>query len=145
MSKRHWNKHQLEGDGNIRKLFHYLWKKNKQLESCPLVRIPDTIIYEHNFPVAWYFYQENELRKKSGKELETRQIFDRLSKNVDPNHQICATFLSTHEDEETNEAVNKVEFLTVDTLENFLYHRKQREKGILQAFITPKGSNNCMY
>lgn len=138
-----WNKHQLEGDGNIRKLFHYLWKKNKHLESCPGVMIPDTIVYEHNFPIAWYYFADNELRKKSGRELETRAIFNHFIKNVDESHGIVAQFLSTQEDVETGEVVNKVEFLTVEDLQDFLFKRKQRDFGLLQKFITPKGSHNC--
>jgi len=46
--------HQLDGDSNLISIFHYLWKKNKNLETCPGVRVPDTIVYEHNFPRGWY-------------------------------------------------------------------------------------------
>lgn len=136
-----WNRHQLEGDGNIQQLFHYLWKKNKHLESCPGVLIPDTVVYEHNFPVGWYYFAESELKKYSGKELETKAIYNHFTKNIDHSHGIVATFLSTHDDED--ETVNRVEFLTAEDLHDFLFKRKQRDKGLLQKFITPKGSHNC--
>ena len=51
------NSHQLEGDGLLHLLYHHLWKKNKQFQSCPGARIPDTVVYEHNFPRAWYRYE----------------------------------------------------------------------------------------
>ncbi|EFC37238.1 predicted protein [Naegleria gruberi] len=170
-------------------LNHYLSKKNKNLESCPLVFVPQTIVYEHNFPTVWY--QQNpatkEFKKKSGKELETKAIMNEFTRNivvprsgtgasgdqqdpnaaattqtqatpaVDPNnpaasnenvmnndnhHGIVAQFISQTEDEKTGEIINNVEFLDVDSLDDFLFKRKKRDKGILQQFITPKGPYN---
>jgi hypothetical protein len=96
MTKGNFN-HPLEGDGLNINLFHYLFKKNKNLESCA-VRIPDTVVYEHNFPTAWYYFKDKELKKKFGKELETKAIFDEFMKNEENGHGIIATFLSKCED-----------------------------------------------
>ena len=53
-----WTKsHQLEGDGLLTLLYHHLWKKNKSFQSCPGIKLPDTVVYEHNFPRAWYTYE----------------------------------------------------------------------------------------
>jgi hypothetical protein len=45
---------------------------------------------------------------------------------------------------ETGEQLNKVEFFNKDDLDEFLFKRKKRDKGILQKFTTPKGPYNCM-
>ncbi len=78
--------HPLEGDGVLIKFYHYLYKKNKEMNSCP-VRIPQTIVYEHNFPRDWFTYDEKtqELRKTSGKELDTKKIGVELTRPVDRN------------------------------------------------------------
>uniref|UniRef100_A0A6U0L0M8 Uncharacterized protein n=1 Tax=Percolomonas cosmopolitus TaxID=63605 RepID=A0A6U0L0M8_9EUKA len=144
MSKRHWSKHPLEGDGTITKLFHYLWKKNKDLESCPLVRTPDTIVYEHNFPNGWYSFSNNELRRKSGKDIETKSIiqeFERKAKREGDEHGIVAYYLSCAEND-TGDQLNQVEFFNQEELEDFFFKRKTRDKGILQRFVTPKGPYN---
>src|SRR3989338_7598950 len=77
------HRHPLELDV-LTSLNHYLSKKNKNLESCPLVFVPQTIVYEHNFPTVWY--QQNpstkEFKKKSGKELETKAIMNEFTRNI---------------------------------------------------------------
>ncbi len=96
-----WSKHALEGDGNLTNLFQYLYKKTKNnYDSCP-VKIPSTIVYEHNFPTGWYYYHKGELKKRSGKELETKAIYEEFTKNCDKNHDIVANFLSQVEDSGT--------------------------------------------
>lgn len=186
------HRHPLETEV-LTALYHYLSKKNKHLESCPCVIVPQTIVYEHNFPTVWYQQTANkEFKKKSGKELETKAIMNEFTRNIvmsrigatttttgeqdpsasaattqppaqtaDPNnpsaglasndqnvmmndnhHGIVAQFISQTEDEKTGEIINNVEFLDVETLDDFLFKRKKRDKGILQQFITPKGPYN---
>lgn len=145
--KTNWTKgHPLEGDGMLVNLFHYLWKKNRELQSCPLVRVPSTIVYEHNFPRGWYFYdaKHNELRKKTGKELDTNSIYKEFSRPENDSCEIVASYLSKLEDEETGEEITLVEFFNSSDLSNFLFKREKREQGILQKFILPKGSHNSV-
>lgn len=40
--------------------------------------------------------------------------------------------------------MNKVEFLDKESLKEFFFKRKVRDRGILQRFISPKGPNNFM-
>lgn len=37
----------LEGDGCVPALFHYIWSKNSIKQSCPLVNVPDTVVYKY--------------------------------------------------------------------------------------------------
>lgn len=147
IDKSNWVKgHPIEGDGNLINLFHYLWKRNAQLESCLNVLIPDTIVYEHNFPRGWYCYDEkhNEIKKKTGKELDPKKIFKEFSKTTVKGIDIVASYLSKCEKSSGGEETTQVEFFDVDDLEKFLFKRERREQGILQKFLVPKGSHNSV-
>jgi hypothetical protein len=45
----------LEGDGCVPSLFHYMWNKNTRKKSCPMVKVPDTVVYKYRQPAYWYF------------------------------------------------------------------------------------------
>ncbi len=128
----------------LTKFFHFLWKKNKNLDSCK-VKIPDTIVYEHNFPTGLYYFDSKQISKKSGKELDTMTLYNDFLKFEDKTHGIIACYLSQVEDPETNEITNKVEYLNREGLKDFFFVRKVRDRGILQRFITPKGPFNCLF
>ena len=45
----------IEGDGVLEGLYKYLWEKDK-LDRGPIgVSIPDTVVFLHRTPDAWYF------------------------------------------------------------------------------------------
>eukprot|EP00667_Euglena_gracilis_P008961 EG_transcript_9092 len=122
-----------------------MWKKNKDFQSCPGVRCPDTIVYDHNFPRGWYTYDQKnkELKKKQGKELDTSSILASFSRSSDPHCDIVASYLYSFE-EESGESVTSVEFFTKDDLTDFLNNRKTKKEGILQKFLVSKGLNNSL-
>ena len=97
-----WSSHQLEGDGLLPLLYHHLFKKNKQFQSCPGARIPDTVVYEHNFPRAWYRYEAKtqEIVKLSGRFLDTAHINHSFGQPVEGTN-VVAKFLFTAEEEGT--------------------------------------------
>eukprot|EP01063_Lacrimia_lanifica_P018652 TRINITY_DN2555_c0_g2_i1.p1 TRINITY_DN2555_c0_g2~~TRINITY_DN2555_c0_g2_i1.p1 ORF type:complete len:648 (+),score=185.27 TRINITY_DN2555_c0_g2_i1:114-2057(+) len=137
-----WTKsHGLEGDGLLTLLFHHLWKKNKSFQSCPGVKLPDTVVYEHNFPRAWYTYdfKNGEISKRSGRFLDTHHIFQSFSKTNGVN-DICAQYLFTSEGEDG--PATSVEFMTPKELAHFLNHRKVRPDGILQRFLPAADCNS---
>lgn len=45
----------LNGDGLIENLYHYLWSKDSLFNRSPQVNIPDTVIFRYEQPVFWYF------------------------------------------------------------------------------------------
>ena len=50
-------------------MYFYLWKKKVNTLSSDLnIKIPSTVVYEHNFPKGWYFWSD----KKD--EIERRWI-----------------------------------------------------------------------
>jgi hypothetical protein len=95
-----WMKgHPLEGDGIVN-LYFYLWQKNNELKSCPLVQIPQTILFEHNFPRGWYYYdpKQQELKQRTGMDLDTKKIIAEFSVQESKNVEIVASYLSKGED-----------------------------------------------
>lgn len=144
--ERSWTKnHPLEGDGLLVNFYNHMWKKNKDFQSCPGVRCPDTIVYDHNFPRGWYTYDQKnkEMKKKQGKELDTSSICTSFSRSSDSGVDIVAAYLYSFE-QESGEAITSVEFFTKDDLTDFLNNRKVKREGILQRFLVPKGLNNSL-
>eukprot|EP01064_Diplonema_japonicum_P002910 TRINITY_DN1188_c4_g2_i1.p1 TRINITY_DN1188_c4_g2~~TRINITY_DN1188_c4_g2_i1.p1 ORF type:complete len:570 (+),score=105.78 TRINITY_DN1188_c4_g2_i1:49-1758(+) len=136
-----WTKtHQLEGDGMLPLLYHHLWKKNKSFQSCPGIKLPDTVVYEHNFPRAWYTYdfKNSEILKRAGRFLDTHHIYQAFSKTQGVD--ICAQYLFTSEGE--NGCTTSVEFMNPKDLEYFLNLRKSRPDGILQKFLPTASCNS---
>lgn len=64
----------LEGDGCVAALFHYIWSKNSHKKSCPLVNVPDTVVYKYRQPAYWYFTSKDsaggvKMKNKTNREL----------------------------------------------------------------------------
>ena len=93
--------HQLEGDGLIPLLYDHLNKSDRTKEHrLKNVPIPDTVIFDHNFPRAWYAYdfKGQEIVKRPGKMLESQSIYEYFSGEEsgveDPCTDIVAQFFS---------------------------------------------------
>lgn len=101
-------------------------------------------------------HRVKELKKKVGKDLDTKKIFKEFAKEESKEVDIVASYLSKVVDgmdchlflqifaESTGEEQTSVEFFNEEDLDSFLFKRTRREHGILQKFILPKGSHNCM-
>ncbi|EAN91239.1 hypothetical protein, conserved [Trypanosoma cruzi] len=142
-----WVKHHpLEGDGLRTLLYLHLWKKNKGSESrLKDIRLPDTVVYEHNFPRAWYTYdgEAKEINKHPGKMLDAQSIYEHFSRST-PDCDVVAQFLTTCAQD--NPAISSegglltyVKFFTAESLREFLFSPERKPDGILQKFVVPKG------
>lgn len=143
-----WAKyHPLEGDGLRPLLYMHLWKKNKGSESrLKNIRLPDTVVYEHNFPRAWYTYdgEAKEINKHPGKMLDAQTIFQHFSKTTE-GCDVVAQFLTTCTQDNSSGAqedglLSYAVFFTADTLREFLFSHDRKPDGILQKFVVPKGN-----
>lgn len=130
--------------------------------------IPETVIYEHNFPQAWYAYdvKSKELSKNSGKFLDVQEIFKGFSTVEEGCGDICAQFVGIlrtsdasgdHTDElptGSTKAHSVVESCSTEVLyftpERLLAWLKEKDplkpkEGILQKFVAPRGErNDCL-
>eukprot|EP00760_Papus_ankaliazontas_P003918 PhM_4_TR11664/c0_g1_i1/m.64158 len=140
-----WMKnHTLEGDGVLTGFYNHLWKRNKDFQSCK-VMIPDTIVYDHNFPRSWFTYDKKQknIEKRQGRDLDPSSINEAFSKSKDPDVGILASYLYSYEDAVTGETITSVEFFNERGLLEFV-NRKIKREGILQKFVIPKGHNNSV-
>ncbi len=62
-------------DGFIESLYHLLWVKNINGESCPEVRVPDVVIYKYRIPAYWYFTgSDGQLKRKNKTSIVNKKI-----------------------------------------------------------------------
>eukprot|EP00697_Spironema_sp_BW2_P000075 gnl/Spiro4/10113_TR5368_c0_g1_i1.p1 gnl/Spiro4/10113_TR5368_c0_g1~~gnl/Spiro4/10113_TR5368_c0_g1_i1.p1 ORF type:complete len:584 (-),score=170.52 gnl/Spiro4/10113_TR5368_c0_g1_i1:89-1783(-) len=137
----------LEGDGPVESLYHLLWRKNGKIESCPGVRVPDTVIYKYRQPAYWYFTsnQDGQLKKKSRGNQGNNKIIEGFGKNK--TCDIVAYYISTHHHKaqgKKEEKTTTIEYFDSKGLHDFLHNRDKIDNGFLQAFIPPKGSNHSI-
>ncbi|KAG5497484.1 hypothetical protein JKF63_03747 [Porcisia hertigi] len=145
-----WMKnHPLEGDDVVTGLYNILAKRNpKTMKGCCGIRIPDTVVYEHNFPRGWYTtdIRANEVVRRQGKDLDANTIEMGFKQDLSESSPIAGTYLCTTEKTNDNgetEVSTLVEVFNRDTLAAFLA-RKVKPEGILQKFILPKGFQNSV-
>lgn len=64
------------------------------------MRLPDTIIYEHNYPRSWLYFdgKSQELKRHTGKDLDTKSIAAALERTEKPDDSILAYYCSYNED-----------------------------------------------
>ncbi|XQJ29235.1 hypothetical protein NXY56_005272 [Leishmania guyanensis] len=154
MSRAHkghtWMKnHPLEGDDVVTGLYNIIAKRNpKTMKACHGIRIPDTVVFEHNFPRGWYTtdMKAKEVVRKQGKELDAKTIEQGFTQDLHEGSPIAAIYLCTTEtvtNEGETEVNTLVEVFNCDKLAAFLT-RKVKPDGILQRFILPKGYHNSV-
>lgn len=154
--------HPLDGDGVSLHFYHMLQKNvviGKEGSSDP-VRIPETVVYEHNFPQAWFSYDEenNELIKRPGKMLDAATMYQYFSVPCPGAGGVVAQFFHVPVSVETswgphdvlsqkdiesgkydNQQITYTEFFTAETLSEFLFGQHRKPNGVLQRFVLPKG------
>jgi len=130
---------ELDSFGSRIQVFETLYKRLGLEQTLHGVRIPATVIFENNAPVAWYqtIGDAFELDRRAGKDVHPANIFSEFSRGVrtDDCHTI-ATFVSTINDAES------VEFFDAKGLEDFLLRRMDRTDGFLQQWIESVGKCN---
>lgn len=160
-----WTKrHVMEGDGLCPLLYHHLHKNIKGREhSLSSVLLPDTVVFDHSFPRAWYTYdtENKEIAKRPGRMLDAQTMYAHFSKE-EKGCDIVAQFYhaTTHLEEEWHTLFNSasgketagqpyegrlltyVEFFTADGLRRFLFEQHRKPDGVLQKFVLSQGSGN---
>jgi len=133
-----------EGDGVVDSIYHYLWTKNTQLETCPNVVIPNTVVYKYRQPAYWYYSssdQQMKMRKKG--EMTNQKIYDSFRKRKNPTCEVVAYYISTRENDDGRE-MTSMEYFDEAGLHDFLFNRQKEHNGIIQKFIDPKGKSNAI-
>lgn len=133
-----------EGDGVVDSIYHYLWTKNTQLETCPNVVIPNTVVYKYRQPAYWYYSSsDQQLKLKKKGDMTNQKIFDSFSKRKNPSCEVVAYYISTR-DTEAGIETTTMEYFDETGLYDFLFNRQKEHNGIIQKFIDPKGKSNAI-
>lgn len=137
----------LEGDGCVPALFHYIWSKNSIKQSCPLVNVPDTVVYKYRQPAYWYFTSKDPsggIKMKNKSNLGNVKVEESLcSKPAASNNEVVAYYISS---EQTPLGMQTtIEHFNVDGLRDFLYNHEKENNGILQRFVDSKGYGNTLF
>merc|ERR1711988_630762 len=133
-----------EGDGVVDSIYHYLWTKNTQLETCPNVVIPNTVVYKYRQPAYWYYSSsDQQLKMKKKGEMTNQKIYDSFRKRKNPTCEVVAYYISTRETEAGLETTT-MEYFDDAGLHDFLFNRQKEHNGIIQKFIDPKGKSNAI-
>ncbi|GMH44181.1 hypothetical protein BSKO_12115 [Bryopsis sp. KO-2023] len=134
-------------------IFFYLWAKNGAGKSCPLVRIPDTIVVQSGCVRFWFFTgKDQQLRRKRREKLEDwryvlRLFARRTSQGAAGGHQGMRAIHVTYTDKQklTDDGIQLV------GLKEKGLNRMLREgtlgipDGLLQKYVGSRGPHHTMY
>jgi hypothetical protein len=138
----------LEGDGCISALFHFMWSKNHMKKSCPLVYLPDTVVYKYRQPAYWFFSSKDPaggIKMKNKCNLGNVKVEESLcNKNPNSNNEVVAYYISS-EVTPQNGLQTTIEHFDTNGLRDFLYSREKENNGVLQRFIDSKGTGNTVF
>jgi len=137
----------LEGDGCVVSLFHYIWSKNQLKKSCPLVNVPDTVVYKYRQPAYWYFTSKDPaggIKMKNKQNLGNVRVEESLCNKPSSSHnEVVAYYISS--ENTPSGTVTTIEHFDSNGLRDFLYNHEKENNGILQRFVDSKGSSNTIF
>ena len=131
--------------GQMPNPWYYVWKKKVTDVHSPVdVKIPSTVVYEHDFPKAWYYWSKSkeEVERRVGKEIDTASIVAEFTKKASGGAARDTDIVAYWMTPQGSGSV-AAEFFDKEGLKDFLTKRKKRGHGILQKFVAPSGANNA--
>ena len=147
--------HALESDGVAKHLFPFLLKMQHDLRRSHqhtqsvgslVPPMPDTIVYDNNFPQAWYVFDRKgcEMVKMPGKRLDAQEIYNGFCSVERSSGGICAQFTAVVRDVATGVVSAETTYLFPIELHNWVFQKdgSGRREGVLQKFIPPRGESN---
>lgn len=160
-----WAKqHPAEDDGLCAALYQYLHKNIKGREHMmESLYLPDTVVFDHNFPRAWYTYdmKNREMTKQPSSMLDAQTMYE-CFKQSDKGCDIVAQFFHNtvnageewrgvlhrkqgedqHSQLYADDLLTYIEFFTAESLQRFLFDQKRKPDGVLQKFVVPRGDGS---
>eukprot|EP00163_Fabomonas_tropica_P004094 TRINITY_DN13627_c0_g1_i1.p1 TRINITY_DN13627_c0_g1~~TRINITY_DN13627_c0_g1_i1.p1 ORF type:complete len:788 (+),score=186.29 TRINITY_DN13627_c0_g1_i1:361-2724(+) len=133
----------LECQGHVGTLFQYLHARNLNDGHIPSVRIPDTVIIGEGGRITnWYFTSvDGRIKRKNRVNLLVDNVYKAFTKKKNA-RDVVAQY--THNSfNEKMYPTSTIDYFNSEELYNFL-HKKDKGEGVLQKFIPPKGSSNCV-
>mmetsp|Transcript_10025 Transcript_10025/g.22351 ORF Transcript_10025/g.22351 Transcript_10025/m.22351 type:complete len:166 (+) Transcript_10025:157-654(+) len=131
-------------DGFIADLYHLLWLKNSEGDTCPGMLLPDLVLYKYRIPAYWYFTSiDGSLKRKSKTSIVNKKIYADFTKGVSsPSDVVAYHICEQRRDSKMPETC--IRYFDSKGLHDFLFHEEKLDDGCLQKFIQPKGAHNTM-
>ncbi|KAJ1488692.1 hypothetical protein T484DRAFT_1938762, partial [Baffinella frigidus] len=137
----------LEGDGCVPALFHYMWNKNSRKKSCPMVKLPDTVVYKYRQPAYWYFTSKDPsagIKMKNKCNLGNVKVEETFcNKAASSTNEAVAYYISS--EQTPNGLETRIQHFDAPALRDFLYNHEKENNGFLQRFVDSKGTSNTLH
>ncbi len=118
--------------------------------------VPSTVIFEHNFPKAWYYPSAGgaDIERKLGRDVDAASIVHEFSKSSvlgsakhavpmdTASGDVVATYYSTVDID--GKSATRVEFLDAAGLNDLIMRRTRRPDGFLQKWVSCPGKRNTV-
>ncbi|CUG36682.1 Hypothetical protein, putative [Bodo saltans] len=146
----------IEGDGVRVNFFNFLLRTPGEVAPPLRVSIPDTIVFEHNCPRSWFYYdvENKEIRKRAGRDLQAGTILAEFGTSTpgvssgsgaSTSITTVATFTYLRHEDGSNEPAVTTLYLTKEGLEKLLITTSVvKLEGILQKHFLPIELNECV-
>lgn len=70
-------------DGFIADVYHLLWLKNANGETCPGMLLPDLVLYKYRIPAYWYFTSvDGSLKRKCKGSIVNKRIYAEFTRGA---------------------------------------------------------------
>ena len=124
-------------DGFIESLYHLLWVKNINGESCPEVRVPDVVIYKYRIPAYWYFTgSDGQLKWKNKTSIVNKKIYAEFTKGAKTPQDVVAYHISERVSADGDGSPEtSITYFDLRTLHEFLFHQQKEDDGCLQQEV----------
>ena len=129
---------QIEEDGIADNFYRLIWEKQDNDQGIRGFLLPNTVIYKHQQPRAWYFSsKKGNIKRKHKEKLNVHHIELEFLNSVSKSG-IIAYFIFIGDNG------REIEYFQVQEFRNFLHNRHKTFDGVLQQFIDPKGRKNSI-
>ena len=125
----------IEGDGFLFHLMHFLWLKDPILgvgksllneismicsffSKVPSLNVPDTILFQNDLPYMWYFVKDRCLKRKSNIKLTLEEIEKKFLRKI-PKSGIVGVYINQSSSKDGEKMI--FEYLTAPQFSIFLY------------------------
>lgn len=124
-------------------LFFHLWKKNPDTqESCPQIRIPETVFYRWAQPYFWYNTDKKDILNRLPRDRIQMDVVKQsfLSKTLPSG--ITALYINPQERKVKEEEYIQFEYMTKEDTDHVFYQREKTLNCIIQQIVPPINDQN---
>ncbi|KNC48985.1 uncharacterized protein AMSG_04728 [Thecamonas trahens ATCC 50062] len=134
----------METQRMVPNFLHYVYLKNDDLESCPGVLIPDTVLFIDGAPAEWLFMsKDGRILKKRQDRLRLSTVRAALMRETSYRRgPVLATLTKVRHNVGGDESFMSVKYLTAESFDEAFEESAMTQYMVLQRFVDPHGVHN---